>query len=108
MKNMDNIPERQAIIDQMVNIARRDAPWVWGVHPKQFTLQHAWVYNTKPGQMANNTLKYTRIDSRMRAERRAAWNRPVIWPVVAVLAVLVASAMPAVVTYRRRERGGRR
>ena len=40
----------------------------------------------------------------MRAERRAAWNRPVIWPIVAVLAVLVAGAVPAVVTYRRRER----
>jgi ABC-type transport system substrate-binding protein len=108
MKNMDNTPERQTIIDQMVGIARRDAPWIWGVHPKQFTLQHAWVYNTKPGQMANNTLKYTRIDPRMRAERRAAWNRPVFWPIVVMLAVLVASAVPAVVTYRRRERESRR
>jgi oligopeptide transport system substrate-binding protein len=108
MKNMDNTPERQEIIDRMVDIARRDAPWVWGVHPKQFTLQHAWVYNTKPGQMANNTIKYTRLDPHMRAERRVAWNRPVIWPIAAVLVVLVASAVPAVVTYRRRERGARR
>jgi len=87
----------------MVDIARRDAPWVWGVHPKEFALLHSWLHNAKPGQMANNTLKYIRLDPKMRAERRAAWNRPVVWPIVAVLMVFVAGAAPAVVAYRRRE-----
>ena len=81
MKNMDNGPERQAIIDQMIEIARRDAPWVWGFHPKDYGLAHAWVKNRKPNQIANNSLKYQRIDAgAARATCGDAWNRPVLWP----------------------------
>ena len=43
MKNMENGPQRQAIIDRMVAIARRDKPWLWGYHPKDFGLYHALV-----------------------------------------------------------------
>lgn len=108
MKNMDNTPERAAIIDQMVDIARRDAPWAWGVNPKDFLLLHAWLYNAKPNHMANNLIKYLRLDPVQRAKFRTAWNRPVFWPIIAGLGVLVVSAVPAVVTYRRRERKVRR
>ena len=37
MKNMENSPQRQQIIDQMVEILRREAPWVWGFFPKAFS-----------------------------------------------------------------------
>jgi ABC-type transport system substrate-binding protein len=104
MKNMDNGPERQAIIDEMVEVARRDAPWVFGFHPKAFSLHHAWVHNLKPNLMANNTLKYRRIDPQLRKQRRADWNPPVLWPVLLLLGLLVASAVPAYLIYRRRER----
>ena len=40
MKNMENSPARQAIIDQMLEILRRDSPWLWGYHPKNYVLQH--------------------------------------------------------------------
>ncbi len=53
MKNMDNGPARQAIIDRMVEIVRRDAPWAFGFHPKQFMLHHGWYLNAKPNLMAN-------------------------------------------------------
>jgi len=108
MKNMDDTPERQAIIDRMVDIARRDAPWDWGVHPKDFLLLHSWVYNAKPNNMANNRLKYLRIDPVRRAELRAAWNRPVLWPIAVIVGLLVGVTVPAVVAYRKRERGTRR
>jgi hypothetical protein len=64
--------------------------------------------NAKSHNMANNTLKYSRLDPDKRAELRAAWNRPVIWPVAMALGVLVAGAVPAVLTYRRRERQAQR
>ena len=38
MKNMENSPARQAIIDQMLEILRRDSPWLWGYHPKNYVL----------------------------------------------------------------------
>jgi ABC-type transport system substrate-binding protein len=104
MKNMDNTPERQEIIDRMVKILRHDAPWLWGFHPKSFVLHHAWYKNAKPNQMAHNNLKYKRIDAQLRLKSREAWNRPVLWPVWLLLVVLLVSLIPAVVTYIRSER----
>ena len=80
MKNMDNTPERQRIIDQMLTILHRDSPWLWGYHPKNYVLQHAWLHNVKPNVMANNKLKYWRIDTAQREQSRRDWNHPVLWP----------------------------
>jgi ABC-type transport system substrate-binding protein len=104
MKNMPNSPEREKLIDRMVDLARADAPWIWGVHPKQYSLRHSWLGNDKPNTMARNNLKYLKIDPQKRAEMRAAWNRPVLWPLALIVLVLIASAVPAVLSYRRRER----
>ena len=105
MKNMDNGPERQEIIDDMIVIARRDAPWIWGFHPKQYSLNHAWYQNLKPNLMANNGLKYAKLDTQLRTEKRREWNRPIWWPLFVLLAVLGAALIPAMVVYRRKERG---
>ncbi len=104
MKNMNNTPQRQAIINRMLDIARRDAPWIWGFHPKSYSLHHAWVYNAMPNLMANNTLKYLRIDPDLRAEKRAEWNKPVLWPLVLLAVLATVVIVPALIAYRRRER----
>ena len=104
MKNMENSSERQAIIDRMMVILREDMPWAGGYHPKDYALYHAWLGNNKPNQMARNKLKYYRIDTELRVARRDAWNRPVLLPLAAALALLGLSAIPAVRSYRRRER----
>jgi len=104
MKNIPNSPERQMIIDQMVDIVRRDAPWLWGFHPVTYSLSHSWMMNSKPNNMARNNLKYLRIDVEQRAALRRNWNRPLLWPVVLIVLLLAASAVPAFVIYRRRER----
>ncbi|HYC47727.1 MAG TPA: ABC transporter substrate-binding protein [Burkholderiales bacterium] len=104
MKHMANGPERQKIIDRMLEILRRDAPWVWSYHPVNYTLSHAWLYNDKPHAMANNTLKYQRLDPQLREKMREQWNDPVVWPLIAIPAVLVLSILPAIAVYRRRER----
>lgn len=104
MKNMENSPRRQQIIDQMVEILRREAPWAWGFFPQAFSLTHAWYGNVKPNLMANNTIKYKSLDLELRDRLRAEWNPPILWPLILLLAVLVISVIPAVVLYRRRER----
>ena len=104
MKDMPNGPRRQEAIDRMVAMVRRDAPWSWGFHAKAFSLHHAWLHNVKPNLMANNTLKYWRIDPVIRAQERDAWNKPVIWPIGLMAAVLVVTVVPAWKIYRRRER----
>jgi oligopeptide transport system substrate-binding protein len=104
MKNMDNGPQRQAIIEQMVKIAREDAPWVWGFHPKDYSLSHSWLKNGKPNNMARNGLKFQRIDVALRERQRAEWNQPVVWPLVLIVLLLALGSLPAYVSYRRRER----
>ncbi|KXS32630.1 MAG: Extracellular solute-binding protein family 5 [Candidatus Gallionella acididurans] len=80
MKNMENSPARQAIIDRMLEILRRDSPWLWGYHPKNYVLQQSWLSNVKANVMANNKLKYWRVDAGRRDVLRRAWNQPVLWP----------------------------
>jgi len=103
MKHMANGPQRQAIIDRMIAIARHDAPWVWSLFPKDYTLHHAWLFNRKPNQLANNGLKYQRIDPQLRERMRREWNQPVVWPALLLALLLGVSVIPAVVVFRRRE-----
>ncbi|MGR8921865.1 MAG: ABC transporter substrate-binding protein [Gammaproteobacteria bacterium] len=104
MRSMADGPARQALIDRMVELVRRDSPWLWGFHPTGYTLYHDWYGNAKPNLMARNTLKYKTIDAGRRAEKRREWNRPVLWPVVAVIVVLLVSAVPAWRTYVARQK----
>jgi oligopeptide transport system substrate-binding protein len=80
MKNMPNSAERQKIIDDMLEILRRDSPWLWGHHPKDYVLRHSWLHNSKPNKMANNKIKYLSIDAAKREDSRKQWNQPVLWP----------------------------
>jgi ABC-type transport system substrate-binding protein len=104
VKHMENSPQRQEIIDRMVSILHEDAPWSFMFHPGEYSLRHAWIQNVKPNQMARNGLKYQRIDARLRDQRRAQWNEPVLWPVAVIVLLLIVSSIPAIATYRRRER----
>ena len=104
MKDLPNGEQRQRVIDRMVEILRQESPWLFGFNPKAFSLHHAWYGNAKPHLMANNTLKYKKIDGAMRAEAQQAWNRAVVWPLWLLLALLLVSLVPAVRGYRQRER----
>ena len=88
----------------MTAIVRREVPWIGGFHPKAFGLSHQWMQNSKPNNMARNNIKYGKVDVAMREAKRREWNGPVLWPVVLIGLALAAFAVPAVVSYRRRER----
>ena len=103
MRNMPNGPERQRIIDRMNEIFRHDAPWIGGFHPKNFGLFHGWLGNAKVNEISGNNLKYLRVDASTREARRREWNRPVLWPLILILSLLIVSMIPAVMTYRKRE-----
>jgi ABC-type transport system substrate-binding protein len=104
MKNMENSPRRLEIIGRMNRILHEDAPWIYAFHPKSYTLGHAWLKNRKPSDVGNNSLKYQRLDATLREAKRAEWNRPVLWPLVAVFVLLAGVLVPAAIGYRRRER----
>jgi len=104
MKTMSNSPERLAIIQEMVEIAQQDAPWIWGFHPKSLALYHSWLKNVWPNALANNTTKYKRIDAEERYQKQQAWNTPVIWPLVFVILVMIASIWPLRRAYQQRQK----
>ena len=86
----------------MVEILQQDGPWAWGYHPVAFGLYHGWVGNMKSNAMANNTMKYLRIDAKKREELRRRWNRPNLWPIAALITLIILSALPAAISIRRR------
>jgi len=90
MEGMRDGAARAQIISNMVEILRRDAPMCWGFHPTLYMLSHAWHHNGKPRDMTRNTLKYQRVDVALRARCRREWNRPVVLPVLALEAAVLA------------------
>ena len=105
VKNMENSPERLAIIREMNHLLQQDAPWVFAYHPVVFGLSHQWVKNSKPSTLGGGTLKYFRVDTEQRTENRQAWNQPVVWPLWICIALLVLGTIPAVITIWKRQRG---
>jgi ABC-type transport system substrate-binding protein len=103
MRVMPDTPERFEVIQKMVDIVREDAPWVWGYHPKMFTLYHQWNQNVKPNLMANNTLKYRALDTATREKMREKWNKPLIWPLFALSGLIILMLLPAAWVYRRKK-----
>lgn len=104
LKEMDDGPQKQAVIDQMVKIAQQDAPWSFGFFPYASAAVQHWVYNSKPSLMVRDHGRYLRLDVAERQARLTQWNKPVWWPVVAGVGLLALLIGLAVRSYRRRER----
>jgi hypothetical protein len=104
MRVLENGDERQKVINQMVAILHEDAPWIWGYHPKQFSLYHAWNRNVKPNLMANNSLKYRSVEVKHREKSQRQWNKPLLWPVIAIFAVMLAFLIPAFLMYQKKKK----
>jgi ABC-type transport system substrate-binding protein len=103
IKSMENRPERLQKIERMLQIVREDAPWVWGVYPKSLALVHGWFGNVAAHAMANNTLKYKKIDADARVKSQQAWNQPVRYPIFLLAAFMLLSALLLYRAYRKRQ-----
>lgn len=100
-KALENTPQRSILIEQMLQILREDAPWIWGYFPQAFGLYSPWYNVTKPSGVINNTLKYVKIDPEMRAKLRNEWNQPLLWPIAALILFVLIVALPAIIAYKR-------
>jgi ABC-type transport system substrate-binding protein len=82
-------PERTALYRKCQEIVIDDCPWIFQVHRVGFILQHRWLGNYKPHDIAAGTQKYYRVDMRERDETVKTWGRIQVWPLL--LLCLVAS-----------------
>jgi len=104
MKFLEDGPEKQKLIDQMISIAQQDAVWSFGFFPTSAAAYHQWITNGKPTQIIRNHIGYLRLDPELRARKIAEWNQPIWWPVPLLLLTLLAAIVPAWAAWRRRER----
>ena len=104
MKMMKNSPLRKKKIEEMLEIVREDAPWIWGVHPKSLALFHKWYKNVLPNAMANNTLKYKRVDAELREKKQKEWNQPVIMPLILFVLFVMLTGFFLHRTYKNRQK----
>lgn len=89
MKAIDDDKSRSVLIAQMVEILRRDAPWVWGYYPEKLNLFHDWLAPYKTIFFNDNSLKYKKLDPKLRVYSQYLWNKPIIWPIMIFLSMLL-------------------
>ncbi|MGB6976111.1 MAG: ABC transporter substrate-binding protein [Gammaproteobacteria bacterium] len=101
METMPNNAQRLAIIEKMVNILQLDAPAIWGFFPKSYILNQQWMQPSKPSAIANNTLKYQRLNPLLRAQLQREWNQPKRLPLFFIaLAVVLLLFIIGGLSYR--------
>jgi len=81
MKTLEDGPAKQKLIDQMVDIVRRDAPWTMGFFPYASAAVQQWVHNSKPAVLLRDQGRYLRLDVPARVAALKTWNKPVWWPI---------------------------
>jgi Bacterial extracellular solute-binding proteins, family 5 Middle len=104
LQTLDDGPEKQKVVDEMVRIAREDAPWAWGYWPYVAIANQAWVHNAKPGIMVRDMARYYRVDAPLRTRKQAEWNQPLWWPIVLLGMLALALGFGAVRSFSARER----
>ncbi len=62
MSCMSDTPKRLRIIRKMINILRRDCPWILETTSVSYILFHSWYKNSKSNLMSHNSIMYRRID----------------------------------------------
>jgi ABC-type transport system substrate-binding protein len=103
MRFLDDGPQKQQLIDQMITLLQQDAVWSFGYFPTSAAAYHQWVHNGKPTQIIRDHIGYLRLDPTLRAEKIREWNHPIWWPVPLLLLLLLVAVLPAWRLWRLRE-----
>jgi oligopeptide transport system substrate-binding protein len=104
MRQMDDGPARKALIEKLRTIAVEDCPWVYLFNAASPNIHYDWYLNYKKSPIAYDVFAYQNIDTEKRVSKQAEWNKPIYWPVLAFILVIVVGSIPAanVVVKRRR------
>jgi ABC-type transport system substrate-binding protein len=100
----DEGPDKQHLIDRMVEILRHDSPWLWGYNPFAVGSYQPWMFNGKPTQMVRDIFQYRRVDPAMRKTLVTQWNAPHFWPLWLIALAFLGALWPAWRAFKARER----
>ena len=73
-------------------------------HTVNFNLYHSWLTCAKPHPQADSKFEYYKVDSKSRAKKRKAWNKPIIWPIFIFLFAAILFVVPAILTIKKESR----
>ena len=104
LKLLEDGPEKQKLIDEMVKIAQEDAPWSFGFFPYSSAAVQGWVGNSKPATLVRDHLRYLKLDLPAREAAVTGWNRAIWLPAALGALAFAALIWAAVRAFRRRER----
>ena len=103
MKDLDDTPERAALIGQMIEVMQDEMPMLYGWSEEFGGAYHQWVSNGKPSNIIRDNLPYLRIDSQLRVHKIKEWNQAIWWPLIVLPFLLLVVAWPAWNAWRRRQ-----
>ena len=104
LRYLEDGPEKQAVMDQMTTVARRDSPWLWGYNPYAIGSYQPWMSGGKPTYLINDRMLYRRIDPAMRAQLVREWNPAHFWPLWLIVVLFLLGLWPAWFAFKARER----
>lgn len=104
MATMENNQKRLMIIKKMIDIVNDDCPWIYLFHSEDYYLFHSWYQNVKVTDLINNVMKYIHIIPELRMKYIKKYNRPIYWPLILMIVILIATFIPAVRMIRRKYR----
>src|SRR5262249_22099562 len=88
MRDRPNDERRAELVREMRAILERERPWIELFYPERYVLVQGWMRNVKPLGMSFSTFKFQDLDPTLRHDRQVAWNRPVLWPAYAAVALV--------------------
>jgi len=103
MKDLEDTPERAAMIARMIEIMQEEMPMLFGWSEEFGGAYHQWVGNGKPSNIIRDNLPYLRIDAPLRISKIKEWNQAIWWPIAVLPLLLLAVAWPAWQAWRRRQ-----
>ena len=103
MKDLEDTPERAALIGQMIAIMQEELPMLYGWSEEFGGAYHQWVGNGKPSNIVRDNLPYMKVDAALRTAKIKEWNQAILWPLLLMPLLLLLLAWPAWKAWRKRQ-----
>jgi len=95
---------RLEIIHTLREVYEKECPWITMTHSEEFLLYHDWMKWAKPHPITGGYAKYYDVDAEKRRAQQKAWNKPILWPLAVVVALLILFTIPALAIIRKERR----